>query len=276
MSQMNLKSWFKIIRPVNGFMGLISIYIVGFIDVNFEITRYLRIITLAALSVFFVTAGGNIINDIKDKDLDKINHPSRPIPSGEISIKSAWIAFIVMFSIGILLSIFISIYAVAVVILAELLLTSYEIKTKNLGLIGNFTVSLLIGFIFIFGGIVLGTVFKMILLFLLAFFSNVSREIMKDIEDVNGDLNRRTFPRVYGIKNAKILASFFVILTVSISILPYYFKVLTIYYVYAVIIDDMLFIASMIIMYKNVSESQQFSKIAMIVGMVSFLVGGIN
>ncbi|AAT42767.1 UbiA family prenyltransferase [Picrophilus oshimae] len=273
---MSLKSWFKIIRPVNGFMGLISIYIVGFIDVNFKLPHYLKIITLGALSVFFVTSGGNIINDIKDRDLDKINHPSRPIPSGEISIKSAYVVFIIMFIIAIILSFFISLYAVLVVIFAEALLTSYEIKTKNLGLIGNFTVSLLIGFIFIFGGIILNTVFKMILLFLLAFFSNVSREIMKDIEDVNGDLNRETFPRVYGIKKAEILASFFVILTVSISILPYYFKILTIYYVYAVIIDDILFILSMIIMYRNVSESQQVSKIAMIVGMISFLVGGIN
>ena len=99
---------------------------------------------------------------------------------------------------------------------------------------------------------------------------------MKDIEDIKGDIDRITFPKKYGIKNAKILSSIFVIITISISYLPYYLKILSIYYLIAVIFDDFIFLSTMVLMNINISKGERISKFAMIFGMLSFLLGGVS
>ena len=97
---------------------------------------------------------------------------------------------------------------------------------------------------------------------------------MKDIEDVRGDVDRNTLPKRIGIQNAKIISSIFVIITILISFLPYYFHILSVYYLYAVFIDDFLFALTIIYIYTNISKGQKVSKIAMIWGMACFLLGG--
>ncbi len=271
-----MNPWFKILRPVNAFMGLFSIYIVGFIAVNLNIFDFIIPLTIGAISVFLVTGAGNIINDVSDMETDRVNHPDRPLVTGAISKNNALYGAAIIFIMAVILSIFISVYISAIVAIAELLLISYEFKTKKLGLVGNFTISLLIGMIFLYGGFITGEIIKMILLFLLAFFSNFSREIMKDIEDINGDLDRLTFPKKHGIKNAKILSAIFVVLTLSISTFPYFLHILSIYYLYAVLIDDFIFIYTIILLNKNISRGEKVSKVAMIFGMFSFLLGGIS
>ena len=103
-----MNRWLKITRPVNGFMGFFSIYIVGFIAVNVHITKFIIPLTLGAISVFLVTAGGNIINDISDLETDRYNHPDRPLPAGTITKKSAYYLALSFFISGFLISIFIS------------------------------------------------------------------------------------------------------------------------------------------------------------------------
>jgi geranylgeranylglycerol-phosphate geranylgeranyltransferase len=269
-----MNKWLKIIRPINGFMGFFSIYIVGFIAVNIHIAKFILPLSLGAISVFLVTAGGNIINDISDLETDKLNHPDRPLPSGTITKKSAYYLAIAFFISAFLISLFVSLLISIIVILAELLLVSYEFKTKKIGLPGNITISLLIGMIFLYGGFITDMLSKMVLLFFLAFFSNMSREIMKDIEDVKGDVDRVTFPKKYGIPKAKIVSGIFVLITISVSFLPYYFHILSIYYLYAVLLDDLLFAITIWYLSANISMGQKISKIAMIWGMICFLLGG--
>ena len=129
--------------------------------------------------------------------------------------------------------------------------------------------------IFLYGGFITDMLSKMILLFFLALFSNMSREIMKDIEDVKGDIDRITLPKRYGIKNAKIVSAAFVVTTILISFLPYYFHILSIYYLYAVLLDDLLFALTIWYLNANISRGQKISKVAMIWGMMCFLLGGI-
>ena len=88
-------------------------------------------IKLGAISVFLVTGAGNIINDISDLNTDKINHPDRPLPSGKITRQSALTASIIIFIIAIIVSSFISYRISLIVFIAEMLLVSYEFKTKK-------------------------------------------------------------------------------------------------------------------------------------------------
>ena len=272
-----MNPWLKIIRPVNGIMGVVATFISGFIGAGFSLVDFLRFIVIAALAVFLVTSGGNIINDVVDVDTDRINHPHRPLVTGHISIKSAKTGVAVMFAAAIVMSvILISPLAGAVVVIAEAFLLGYELKTKKLGLSGNVMISVLVGLIFIFGGIAVNSIDRMLILFLMATLANLSREVIKDIQDIKGDVDRMTLPKKRGIRFAAYFASASVILAVIISYFPYYLKIFGIYYLISVAFSDALFLASVAMIPRDPEKSQQVSKLAMIIGLASFAVGGIS
>ncbi len=266
-------SGFSIIRPINGVMGFLSTYISAFIAIGYAMRLHLLAVTLAAISVFLVTSGGNIVNDIVDIDVDKLNHPNRPLVTGKIAAGTAKVYAVLLFAIAAAVSFMISYIAISVVMVAIFLLVAYEISLKRKGLSGNFVISLLIGEIFIFGGVAVNSYFRMIFLFILAFFSNMSREIIKDVQDVEGDKDRMTFPKVHGIKNSLRLSDAFIAILVICSFIPYFLGILSLYYFILVIVADIVFILSGILSVRNARKGQQVSKYAMIIGMVSFLAG---
>lgn len=77
-----MNPYVEILRPGNAIMGAISIVLIALIDKTISIP-----IILAIITVFFETAAGNVINDCFDYDIDLINKPERPIPSGRISLR---------------------------------------------------------------------------------------------------------------------------------------------------------------------------------------------
>ena len=271
-------SWIRIIRPVNALMGFVATYISALVGIGLNIihSNFLVLSTFAGICVFLVISAGNIINDISDADTDKINHPERPIPKGEIRIRDAWIVSDVFFFIAVILAgILLSLTAGIVVIVAIAVLVGYEMKLKGTGLPGNFAISILVGMIFIFGGIAVNSVSRMVLLFLMAFLTNSAREIIKDVQDMKGDVDRKTFPMKHGVK-----ASFSIIVALTLagvlfSLLTYFLGIFGFIYLIAVIIADAVFIASLAVFGRSAKESQNFSKLAMILGLVAFTVGGI-
>ncbi|MGC8609025.1 MAG: UbiA family prenyltransferase [Thermoplasmata archaeon] len=266
-------SGLSIVRPINGIMGFLSTYISAFIAIGYAMRFHLLAVTLAAISVFLVTSGGNIINDIVDIDTDRLNHPDRPLVTGKMTVKTARILASLFFIVPVIISFFISYVAMIVVIAAILLLIVYEVSLKRRGLSGNFVISLLIGAIFVFGGVAVNSYYRMIFLFILAFFSNMSREIIKDVQDVGGDKDRLTFPKVHGVKNSLRLSNVFIAILVICSFIPYFLKILSLYYFIIVIAADAIFILSGVLSARNAGRGQQVSKYAMIIGMVSFLAG---
>lgn len=271
-----MNAWLKILRPINGVMGIVATIISGFIGVGFDLPSHIYAIAAASASVFLVTSGGNIINDMVDVETDRKNHPERPLVTGAISRNSARNAFIITFVAAVIISgVLISITAMGVVLLAEIFLGLYEYRTKKMGFAGNIMISILVGLIFIFGGIAVNVVGKMLILFVMATLANLSREIIKDIEDVEGDVDRTTLPKKYGKRTAAAISVASIAIAVSFSYLPYYLGIFKVYYLFIVAVSDALFIASAVTIIRNPGISQQISKLAMIVGLVSFAVGGI-
>ena len=78
-----MNPYIEILRPGNALMGAIVVVLVAIIDRSFTLP-----IILAMLAVFFETAAGNVINDYFDYQIDLINKPERPIPSGRISLNA--------------------------------------------------------------------------------------------------------------------------------------------------------------------------------------------
>jgi geranylgeranylglycerol-phosphate geranylgeranyltransferase len=270
-----MREWISILRPVNGVMGILATWISAFIGAGTGVTNYLLAVAAGSVVVFLVTSAGNILNDYLDVETDRINHPTRPLVTGKISSRNAMTVSVIIFLIALVLAyIFISLLALLIVIVAEAMLILYEVRTKGIGLSGNASISILVGLIFIFGGICVNSLDRMILLFGMASLTNFSREIIKDIQDISGDKDRRTFPMTHGIRMAEIVSAASVAAAIAISFLPYYYGIFGIYYLAIVIPTDIVFISSIAYLKVSAGKSQQVSKLAMIMGLVSFAVGG--
>ncbi|PJB21960.1 MAG: hypothetical protein CO114_02565, partial [Euryarchaeota archaeon CG_4_9_14_3_um_filter_38_12] len=148
-----MRPYLDIIRPLNCTMAGIGA-LVGCIIVGIPMINYLVLfkIGLAFTVVFLITGAGNSLNDCYDAEIDKINHPDRPIPSGRLKQKNAMNFAIGLFISGIIISCFLSTGAFLIAVIATLLLGSYEKKLKNKGFTGNIAISILVAFVFIFGG----------------------------------------------------------------------------------------------------------------------------
>ncbi len=271
-----MNPYLRIIRPLNCIMGSIAVLLVGLIAIGLNIVNYFLHLFFGMLVVFLITAAGNVINDYFDRESDLINHPYRPIPAGEIKPRTALIYSAVLFAMGIIIAYPINLCSFLISIFAVFLLLLYENSLKNEGFVGNVTISILVGMIFIFGGAIFGDMPLMLLLSLMAFFSNLGREVMKDVEDMAGDINRKTLPKKIGKKKSQIIAAVFIYVAISLSPLPYILFSFSIYYLIVVAIADAIFIYATLIQFKNEHLGQRWVKNGMLVGLISYLIGGLT
>ncbi len=177
----------------------------------------------ALLAAFFITAFGNVFNDISDRHIDATIHPARPLPSGRIALRSAqsFAAFLLGFGLlqawvagGLLLLAFAGFNA--------LLLIAYDLRLKRWPLAGNVAVGALVASTFLFGALPhhpweAGKAWTLALVMLMVFLTNLARELLKDVEDVAGDADRKTLPMVIGPGAVGWIASVSVGLAVGID-----------------------------------------------------------
>ncbi|ADC68961.1 UbiA prenyltransferase [Methanocaldococcus sp. FS406-22] len=275
-----LKAYLELIRAKNCITASIGGIIGYLISSNFEID-ILKCI-LVFFVVFFVCAYGNVINDIFDIEIDKINKPFRPLPSGKIKLEEAKTFSAILLILGLALSIFINIYALIIAVVNAVLLYLYAKKYKRYKPVGNFIIGYLTGSVFLFGGVAGKNVMPVVILFLCSLLSIWGREIVKDFEDIEGDKKEGvvSLPITYG-KKALYFAIFLAILAVVLSPLPYILKIFEIYYLILIVICDILFIYAMALLLKNpnketASKVSKFLKTIMNIVLLAFIVGAIK
>ena len=217
-----------ITRPVNVVITFLVVVVGAVICIKDN--YYSELIIVASLSAALTTAAGNIINDLIDRDADKINHPLRPIPSGKLSVKQALVEYLIIVVVANTLAFFINQLVFIIVILTTVLLFIYSNKLKKIPLLGNITVAYLTGLAFIFGGVVVGNPRGAFIPALFAFLINLIRELVKDIQDIEGDkkVNLRTWPVRFGIKSTKQLILFFTCIFVISTMIPFIYKIYSI------------------------------------------------
>ena len=196
------------------------------------------------MSVLCFMASWNALNDIFDLEIDRINRPDRPLPSGSISVSSAKIVTSVMMVtslICMLLAWFtvdsmgheFSDWAPSLVIwiIALFLLANYEfpnsLRLKDRGLPGNIAISISVGLVAVFGaaGVLQPYNHRAWSLFLVGVFYNTSREVVKDIEDMEGDEGRNTLAMRVGADSARTTAWVLSLLALAAVIMPFAFEV---------------------------------------------------
>ncbi len=283
-----MKAYLDIIRPLNCVMTGVGILIGSLVAGGLDIFTPddLPGVFLAMLVGFLAAGGGNTLNDYVDADGDRINHPERPVPAGLIKRETAKSYSTLLFLSAFLVSFAVSPFCVLIASLNIGLMILYELKLKQRGFVGNLTISWLTGSVFLFGGAALYTdaiqdalgsdaILATLVLSFLAFLSSAGREIIKDIEDMEGDFDRKTLPMKIGKNKAALLAGLFILVAVCFSPLPYLFHLFSWYYLVIVVPADGAFLYAGSIILKDPTNSQKLTKKAMFLALLSFFVGGI-
>jgi len=210
-----------LIRLNNCLMGVLSVIISAFIATKDP--DYVKL-GLSVATVFLVFAGGNIVNDLFDIETDRVNKPSRPLIAMNFNLRHMFVLVFVFLISGIILSAFISRTAFTIALISAVLLFLYSWSFKRLPFIGNLTISLLTGILFIFGAEAGGDFTKGIFPAIFSFFMNLGREITKDIEDVDGDeyAGMKTMPILIGKTKSFFIAAVVFVILIAITFIPYF------------------------------------------------------
>ena len=197
--------------------------------------------------VLVITAAGNVINDYFDAEIDAVNRPDRPIPSGSVSRNGAWQFAALLFCAGIIVSFFLNTLCLAIAVFNAFLLIAYAARLKSTPFVGNnAAVSYLSASIFLFGGALAGWngFVHMLPVAAITFLAMLSRELLKDAEDVVGDKSGGavTLPILIGIPATIRLACLFAVLAVIASVVPYSWW--GIWYLAGILVVDCVIIAA--------------------------------
>jgi geranylgeranylglycerol-phosphate geranylgeranyltransferase len=276
-------AYLNLIRPLNVMLAAGAVFIASLVAVGADVTvtGNLLPVIIACLAAGLVTAGGNVLNDYSDRDTDKVNHPERPISSGSVSPGGALSLSAVLFVISLPVAFLVNLECFLLAGLNILILVSYERSLKRKGLPGNLEVSWLTASIFIFGGLAayggdLTILSRTLYLAVLAFFASLGREITKDIQDVEGDVDRSTLPKSIGAKGAGRVAAASFWLAVGFSLVPSFVGLLGWYYVPIVLVANIIFIYSATLITRNPKRASNLAKIGMVVALIAFVVGGLT
>ncbi|MDF1557958.1 MAG: geranylgeranylglycerol-phosphate geranylgeranyltransferase [ANME-2 cluster archaeon] len=283
-----VRSVFELLRWGNcamaGFAALVGT-LIAFLALpdSFEvILLYEPVLVFGA--VFLITGAGNAVNDYYDSEIDRINRPERPIPSGRIDRSMALYISLLIFVFGIALSYWLGPVCLALAVFNSVLLFMYASTFKRMALMGNVVVAYLTGSTFLFGGALAvfeGTGIKAtVILFILAALASLAREVVKDIQDIEGDREggAQTLPIRIGADGAARVAAVAGISAIVLSPLPYLFNVNNAFgtsYLAVIFVADMLFLVAIneILFSHNAKKASKLLKMAMFMALVAFVVG---
>ena len=220
-----LHNIFKIIRWKNLVIISLSQIFIKFFFIDFFIQKDQLLnenFVILLIVTILIAASGYIVNDIYDYNLDQINKPEKVVLGKFLKSRDAIIIYMLFNSLAIVLSIFLclkieqEIY-ILVFLLIIYCLWLYSKKLKKYKIIGNILIAFFISLsilnvpLFSYKNIFNDDrffVFLIISIFsVLAFLINIKREIIKDIEDIEGDRMHKvkSLPIIFGIKKSRLV-----------------------------------------------------------------------
>ena len=214
-----MNPYLALTRPGNMILTAIAVIAGSFIAAGPEIMDFQIEVAICCVCSMILVGGGNALNDYNDRETDKENHPERPIPSGSISADTASIYAQALLGSGLLILLFAleNKMPFVIALIGILLLTAYENGLKAAGISGNITVGLMSGAVFLFAGMAVNDPGPTLWMFGLAVLATITREIIKDIQDLEGDRDRRTLPANIGIENSMRVAILFLLIAIGLS-----------------------------------------------------------
>ncbi|HME19645.1 MAG TPA: geranylgeranylglycerol-phosphate geranylgeranyltransferase [Nitrososphaerales archaeon] len=281
---MSLRAGLEIIRPVNCAMIGFAVIVGEFVSKPATVSATQS--ALGFLTGFFICAYSMAINDIYDAEVDRVNQPGRPIPSGRMTPQTANRLSVLALLAGMAFSVLtLSAAAVAVAAAYALLSWIYSHSAKKQGLAGNLIVASSLAIPFVYGGIISGGMILSSLLLLMAltaFLAGTGREVVKAMADVQGDEKRgiNSVARARGMKAAAATGAAFFLLAVVTSWVPLVAGLANLLYTYGVVVPDAIFVylAASIIRNRDPSNAHRVKGVAllgMLAGLLVFVGGGL-
>lgn len=279
-----INGFLRLIRPVNCFMMGFAVLVGTTISVGTVIISSSVKLILGFLTGFTLTGSAMAINDYYDREIDAINEPNRPIPSGEVDSSEALAASMILSAMGLFLAWMTKLSCLAIAAFSWGVMALYSTRGKRTGFPGNLLVSICITLPFIYGALVIkNSIPASSLIFaLMAFLSNTGREVTKSIVDVEGDREKGVYTITVskGAEAAAKVASFFYIFSVVISIIPLLLGLISVWYIPFVTLTDLGLIHSSKVLIKNPSREngrkvKNLVLIWMMSGLFGFLVGSL-
>jgi len=269
-------AYFFIIRPINCIITFISVFAGAW--VAREMVFGDRLFFAGAVG-FLVCAFGNIVNDIADIEVDKINNPKRPLAAGKVS-KSAVLIMAVLFSlVALTIAGIIGTLPLVLAIMALVFLFFYAVYFKKTP-IGNLVVALIAGLSFVLGGAITGNRYC-IIPFVFALLVHTAREIVKDQIDIEGDRigQVHSLPILLGEEKANYISGLILALLCLAMPLPFVFRLLGIAYIVVLVAGAYPLLIYVILRLLNKPKHKELIrlsilvKVSMGVGLIAFILG---
>ena len=283
----------QLLRGGNALVGA-STVVVGALMVKTDFTSTEAILVLLhACCVATFMGAWNAFNDVLDHEVDAKNHPERPIPSGSLTLiqaKAIGRASFLLSIVSLLAAMTVAalysenltswLPSIGIWFLAFLLMFHYEMVVpasfmlKHKGLMGNLAVSLLVGIVIVFGAAAVNGIANPLvwIVALVAMLVNAAREIVKDIEDEEGDVDRETLPKLVGAERARAFAQLLIITSFIPIVAPYAREMLPMEYLLLQCPAMLVLISVKPKLYRGEDYSAQRSlRLAMLLGLSGFL-----
>ena len=280
---MNIKDIIEIMRPINGIIGSLTV-IIGILNTRTGVPLDILIVNfiLGILAYFFIAGAGMIINDIYDIEIDKINRPERPIPSGRISLNQAKWLFIGTYILGVALAIinslifslgWLNIFFAA---FFGFIGWIYARWGKKSGFPGNIIVSISFSIGLLYGAVLNSSIIPLYIyfFFLTAFFLLLAREIVKGCEDIEGDKEEgiKTLAITIGIKKALYISITCQVVAIIFFILPIFTEIINpLLFLITMSFGLIVVIVAVILSLKCKLIREEFGKISLFLKIGAFL-----
>ena len=302
--------WYKFLRMTNVLIMVITFYLIRILVVipyanAFDVALTFNDwhFTLLIIVTMLSASAGNIVNDIYDVEIDQINKPDKVFINRIISKKNAWRLYFGLNAVAMLLIFWVYSQIDWFLIwmypfgffLTWSMLWLYSYRYKKSVLIGNIIVGIFVSFVpwsvcypelvnALIGTIPYQSFFVStgIIYILFAFISTILREIIKDIEDKDGDaqFGGKTLPIVYGVSKAKRVAQGVGVVLLGMMSVSVYFLFIenlylsAIYGVLTVILPTiyLLFSLEKASQKKTFHQLSQIAKLVMMAGLIFLIV----
>ena len=221
-----LKELFHLTRFEHAIMLAIAV-LIGESIILGAMPPFSLVIVLSLLVPVFSEMGSFSLNDYLDIETDRQNKKTdRPLVRGTISPAFALWFSIASLLLSIVLAFFINTSVFAIALAFNLLAVLYNWRLKDLPLIGNLYIAFTMAIPFIFGSFVVSDTLPAIAIILasLGFLSGLAREIVKSVQDMEGDILARkskTLPVIIGVQSSLLVASVLYLIFVPLTFLPF-------------------------------------------------------
>ncbi len=276
-------AYFHIIRPLNCFFASLTI-IIGllnaYIENNFFSTPNNILTLCGGLCVYFlIAAASNVINDVFDIEIDKINRPNRAIPSGKIRKNSAILYAAILVGMGLIISLPLGLLSPNSFLIPILVVffacigVLYSWVGKRYGILGNIMVGFAFSFGIPFGALLITPILEIPpniwFFYLTAMFLLISRELVKSMEDIEGDskYNVRTVANTKGFKFTACLSGIFSVVAILTFSIPAFIFHMNNWFMILMGIGNVFVLASIIFLVKpDRKENQTRASLALKIG----------